>query len=137
MQAFRLLLFRREFLDLPLGLGFEVGSLLLGLLHQLIPALLGGNPGQSPLRSRGFDEFRALFLRGGDEFLAGALRLGAEVFSLFGDLFRERLAATTFFTASSAASLIPRVIFGEENVPPMFTPTDWSVFPPGTATRAL
>ena len=78
MQAFRLLLFRREFLDLPLGLGFEVGSLLLGLLHQLIPALLGGNPGQSPLRSRGFDEFRALFLRGGDEFLAGALRLGAE-----------------------------------------------------------
>lgn len=145
MQAFRLLLFRREFLDLQLGLGFEVGSLLLGLLHQLIPALLGGDPGQSPLRSRGFDEFRALFLRGGDEFLAGALRLGAEVFSLFGDLFRERLAAvsfcicssTTFFTASSAASLIPRVIFGEENVPPMFTPTDWSVFPPGTATFAL
>lgn len=96
MQAFRLLLFRREFLDLPLGLGFEVDSLLLGLLHQLIPALLGGDPGQSPLRSRGFDEFRALFLRGGDEFLAGALRLGAEVFSLFGDLFRERLAAREF-----------------------------------------
>lgn len=46
-------------------------------------------------------------------------------------------SSTTFFTASSAASLIPRVIFGEENVPPMFTPTDWSVFPPGTATRAL
>ena len=60
----------------------EVGGLLLGLLHQLIPALLGGDLGQSPLRSRSLDEFGALLLRGGDELLAGALRLGAEVLGL-------------------------------------------------------